>query len=223
MAGRASRLLGWLATLVIVVGGCAAPPSSPRDTLSALASALRRGDAEAAYALMSSSYRERVSLEELARVMREQPEEIRATAEALEHPLAIEEEARARLSSGDEIVLRGEDGAFRVTTDVLDAYANASPQEALRSFVRAIERERFDVVLRLLPAAERERWSAEALRAAWRGDAREAVQRIVTGLRDALDGAHFEQTGDRAVMSYGDRHRAVLVREARGWVVESPE
>lgn len=203
--------------------GCAPTPPSPTRSLGALAQALRQGDAEAAHALMSSRYRERIPLAEFRRLMAEQPDEILATAEALEHPLAIEEEARVQLSSGEEIVLAREGDGWRVVTNVADAYAQASPRDAVRSFLRALERDRFDVVHRLLPEAERARWSVEALRATWRGEAREEIERLSRALRDAVDTARIEQTGDRAVMPYGARHRLILVREERGWVIESPE
>ncbi|MBN8615553.1 MAG: hypothetical protein J0L92_33465 [Deltaproteobacteria bacterium] len=212
-----------LATIAMCLAGCPQPPSPAHTTLHELAAALRRGDAPAAYALMSSRYRERVPLEELARTMREQPEEIAATADALEHPLAIEEEARAHLATGEDVVLERGDEGWRVVTEVADYYARGTPRETIRSFVRAIEHRRYDVVLALLPAGERERLDEASLRAQWEGPAREEVERLVSALRQGLEASPIEQTGDRAVMPYGDRFRVVLVRESGAWCIEDPE
>lgn len=215
------RVSPWL--LALALAGCPPRADQADTTLRSLAQALRRGDASAAYALMSQSYREQVPLSELERLMREQPEEIRATAEALEQPLAIEEEARARLPNGEIVVLARDDGAWRVVTDVSDYYGQRTPRAAVRSFVRAVEHRRYDVVLALLPEAERSRWNAETLRTQWEGPAREELERLVTALRGALETAPIEQTGDRATMPYGDRFRVVLVREANRWHIEDPE
>ncbi|MBX7196930.1 MAG: hypothetical protein K1X94_33075 [Sandaracinaceae bacterium] len=212
--------------LVLAMGasaGCGGASPPAEQTLHELASALRRGDAPAAYALMSSRYRERVPLAELERLMREQPDEIRATADAIDRPLAVEEEARARLSSGDVIELRHEAGAWHVISEVADYYARSTPREAVRSFVRAIEHRRYDVVLALLPAAERERLTEEGLRTQWEGEAREEIERLVSALRGALATSPVQETGDRAVMPYGDRFRVVLVRESGLWCIEDPE
>ena len=162
-------------------------------------------------------------LAELERILREQPEEVRATADALDGPVAIEEEARVRLASGEEIVIERARGQWRVVTDVADYYARGTPREAVRSFVRAIEHQRYDVVLALLPRAERERLSEEGLRAQWDGPGREEVERVVAALRGALETSPIEETGERAVMPYGDRFRVVLVREDGAWCIEDPE
>ncbi len=222
---RARRCLGALilcATLV-VHGGCGAAPTGPETSLRELAAALRRGDARASYALMSARYRERVSLEELERLFAEQPDEILDTAAALEQPLAVEVEARAVLGRGEGVLLERADGGWRVVSDVLDYYGRDTPREAVRSFVRAIERQRYDVVLALLPAAERERLTADGLRAQWEGPGREEVERLASALREGLEASPIQETGDRAVMPYGDRFRVVLVREAGLWCIEDPE
>lgn len=210
-------------SIALALAGCPQPPSRAESTLSELAAALRRGDAPAAYALMSSRYRERVPLEELERTMREQPEEIAATADALEHPLAIEEEARVHLATGEDVVLERGEGGWRVITEVADYYARGTPRETVRSFVRAIEHRRYDVVIALLPASERSALTEEGLRTQWEGPAREEVERLVSALRASLETSPIEQSGDRAVMAYGDRFRVVMVRESGQWCIEDPE
>lgn len=222
LAARRLRVLGVLA-LAAVSAGCGGAPRGPRETLHALAEALRRGDAPAAHALMSRRFRERVPLVELERILREQPDEARATADALERPLAIEEEARARLPGGEQVVIERVDGVWRVVTDVADYYARGTPRDTVRSFVRALENRRYDVVLALLPRAERERLREDDLRAQWEGPGREEIERLVAALRAALETSPVEESGERAVLPYGDRFRVVLVREDGSWCIEDPE
>jgi hypothetical protein len=172
---------------------------------------------------MSRRFRERVPLVELERILREQPDEARATADALERPLAIEEEARARLPGGEQVVIERVDGVWRVVTDVADYYARGTPRDTVRSFVRALENRRYDVVLALLPRAERERLREDDLRAQWEGPGREEIERLVAALRAALETSPVQESGERAVLPYGDRFRVVLVREDGSWCIEDPE
>ncbi|GAB4110623.1 MAG: hypothetical protein OHK0013_46510 [Sandaracinaceae bacterium] len=172
---------------------------------------------------MSSSYRERVPLAELERLMAEHPEEVRATADALERPISVREEAIVRLPDGDGVTLEREGGAWRVVTDVADYYGRDTPRETVRSFVRAVTRRRYDVVVSLLPAAERSRITPEQLQAQWEGEGREEIARLLAALRGALAEAPVQETGDRAVLPYGDRFRVVLVREGGLWCIEDPE
>lgn len=205
--------------------GPAISTASPESALEAFARALREGDAETAYALTSEGYRRRVSREQLARWMRESPDEIRALAEALSHPAGpAEQEAVVDVGEHGPIHLVRDPGGWRVASEVVDYYAQSTPRLALRSFVRAVERRRWDVVLRLVPQSEREGMSEASLRARWEGAEREEIQRLASGLRAALEGgAPIEETGDHAVMPWGDRYRAVLVREDGAWRIEDPD
>lgn len=223
MRSSMRRTMG-LVALVGALTGCGGPPRA-EDTLRALARALRAGDADAAYALMSERYRATVPLEELRAAMARDPDGMARTAAALEAPLGIEEEARAELAPGEVVVLRNEASGWRVLTDVAEYYGRRTPRQTVLSFVRAVEHERFDVVLALLPAAERARLSEASLRTEWTGPAREEVARLIASLREALarPDVALEEHGDRAVLVHGNRFRMVLVREDGLWCIESPE
>jgi hypothetical protein len=220
---RAVLLPAVLLAVGMAASGCGAAPAGPEGSLAALARALRAGDARTTYGLMSSSYRERVPLEELERLMAAHPEEMRATADALERPLAVREEAIVRLPEGETVALERVEGSWRVVTDVADYYGRSTPRETVRSFVRAVARRRYDVVVSLLPAAERSRTTAAQLEAQWEGDGREEIARLLAALRTAIADAPVEETGDRAVLPYGERFRVVLVREGGQWCIEDPE
>jgi hypothetical protein len=88
--------------------------------------------------------------------------------------------------------------------------------------VRAVERKRYDIVVRLIPDADKEGITTERLEQAWSGDGREDIERLVHNLREHID-SPIEVAGDRATMTYGDQMRAQLVREAGAWKVEDPE
>ncbi|UJR81660.1 hypothetical protein [Sandaracinus amylolyticus] len=205
--------------------GGGAATASPEESLAAFARALREGDASRAYALTSEGYRRRVREEDFARWMRESPDEIRALAEALDRPAGpAEQEATVAIEGEDPVRFVRDPSGWRVASDVVDYYGQRTPRQALRSFVRAIARRRWDVVLRLVPAADAEGMSEDTLRARWEGESREEIERLAAGLRAALDGgAPIEERGDHAVMPWGERYRAQLVREDGVWKIEDPD
>lgn len=211
----------------VLLGACSGGirTTSPEDALASFARALRDGDAETAYALTSESYRRRISRAQFEQWMRENPAEIRRVAEALERPAGPPEvEASVEIAPHERIRLVLDRGGWRIASDVVDYYGQSTPHQALRSFVRAVERRRWDVVLRLVPEADREGMSAETLREHWEGDGREEIERLAAGIRAALDaGTPIEVSGDHAVLLWGGRFRAQLVREHGAWRIEDPD
>lgn len=209
----------------LLLAGCPGPAAgtTPEATVAAFASALREGDAQSAYAMMSESYRRRVSLEELRTMLRENAAEAQATARALgQRAGPAQVEAVVEYGEGERLRLAREGDQWRVLTDIVDYYDQSTPRAALRSFVRAMERRRYDVVLRLIPAADREGMSVEQMRASWEGEGREEAERLVAGLRAALENA-IEEVGDRATMPYGERFQVHFVREDGVWRIEDPD
>lgn len=202
--------------------GCgAAVGQSPEATLDALADALDARDASAAYALMSRSYRAQVPFETFRALVEHPDDEALAAIAALrERDGAAEVEARITLEGGEVVVLHSEGSTFHVETDVVDYYSQASPRLALRSFVRAAEHQRFDVLLRLMPRRDREGFTEDSLRATWTEQA-ERMDRIVGVLRGAMR-APIEVSFDRAVLD-GDGAHATFVLEGDAWVIEDPE
>lgn len=216
-------------TIVLVCALCASgcpgvsAGSTPESTVAAFSTALRRGEVEEAYGLMSESYRRRVGLVEFRRLFRDYPAEVQQTARAMARRSGrAEQEAVVEYGEGETLRLVREHGSWRVATDVVDFYDQSTPRAALRSFVRAMERRRYDVVLRLIPEADREGMSAERMREAWEGEGREEVERLLSNLRASLDNP-IEEVGDRATMTYGDRFRVQFVREDGVWRIEDPD
>jgi hypothetical protein len=215
-----------LALLFLGCGACgASQPLSPTPESAVLdfARALNAGQFEAAYARMSIEYRKRVSFEAFKRQLTENPEETTRLSHALNHmhPGTVEE-ATVRYDDEGEIALRRENGQWFVRTPLVDFYDQSTPRGAITSFVRAVQNRRYDVVIRLIPNADKEGITSQRLEAAWSGDGREDLERLIHNLRDHL-GNPIELAGDRATMSYGDQMRVQLVREDGLWKVEDPE
>jgi hypothetical protein len=209
----------------LALAGCSggAAGATPESTVAAFSSALREGRIDDAYGLMSDSYRRRVSREDFARYFRDYPTEVQQTARSLSQRRGrAEQEAVLEYGEGEVMRLVREDGDWRVATDVVDFYDQSSPRSSLRSFVRAMERRRYDVVLRLIPEADREGMNEERMREAWEGEGREEVERLLANLRASLDNP-IEEVGDRATMPYGDRFRVQFVREEGVWRIEDPD
>ncbi|GAB5540869.1 MAG: hypothetical protein RLO52_29610 [Sandaracinaceae bacterium] len=220
---RAAPALLLALSLGLTSCGGVDPGRTPESTVSAFASALREGRTEDAYGLMSDGYRRRVSLEEFRRYVTDYPAEVQQTARALSQRRGrAEEEAVVEYGEGESLRLVRESGDWRVATDVVDFYDQATPRAALRSFVRAMERRRYDVVLALIPEADREGMTPERMQEAWEGEGREEVERLLANLRAALDNP-IEEVGDRATMTYGDRFRVQFVREDGVWRIEDPD
>jgi hypothetical protein len=86
--------------------------------------------------------------------------------------------------------------------------------------VRAVERKRYDVVLKYVPDAHREGLDAAKLKAAWEGHDKEDIEQVVSALKQTLPTATIEETGDRATLSYGSGTTMQLVRERGLWKIE---
>lgn len=213
-----------LAMGILLLGACggAQDDRTPEATVASLAGALEHRDVEGAYRLMSRRYREEVTLEQFRALFSDQAE-IEHTAQRLrDRDGPAEEEASVTYGTHETLLLRREGDTWRVVTDVVDWYSQRTPRQAVRSFVRAIEARRWDVLLRLLPEADREATTEEGLRTMLAGEGEEALDHLAAGMRDALDG-DVEEHGDHATLPYGERYRVELVREGDVWCVADPD
>jgi glutathione S-transferase len=211
------------AVVLGAVQGCAGTgAATPGAALSSFAEAIRQERFDVAYGLMAESYRERVSRDEFERHLRENPAEAHRLAARLsepEGPIIV----TARVPYADDALQLIQDGkTWHLEGNVVDFYDQSSPRTAIRSFVRAMENRRYDVVLRFVPNADREGMSVDAMREAWEGEGREEIERLLANLRANLNNP-IEVVGDRATMPYGERFSMQLVREDGVWKVEDPD
>jgi hypothetical protein len=129
----------------------------PAETLSAYAQALAAGQADDAYRLLSNEAKRSVSLEAFRRMVKENPEDVRDIAQALARPgSAPVVRATVTAPSGDQLQLVYESGRWTIDGSGIDRYGQSTPRQALEGFLRAFDRQRFDVLMRYAPDSERE-------------------------------------------------------------------
>lgn len=214
------------ALLCAAAAACASEPdapSTPERTVMEFARALNRAKFEDAYALMSADYRKRVSFEQWKRRLTENPQETLDVSNALS---GVRQQAEQRAviayDDGQELELRREGDRWYLASNIVDFYDQSTPRTALRAFVHAMERKRYDVVMRLIPSADKEGITTERMEQAWTGDERESVERMLSVLREHLE-EPIEIIGNHATMPYGDHARVQFVREGDAWKIEDPE
>jgi hypothetical protein len=207
--------------LAVATSGCAAQRAEdPQSTLRTYAHALEEGRAEDAYRMLSEEARRGISLEAYRRMVKDTPDEVRELARALARPSGTPlVTATVTSGSGQELQLVLENGRWRVEATAIDLYAQDTPRHAIQGFVRAVERKRYDVVLKFVPDAHKDGLDPAKLRTAWEGHDKEEMEQVVSSLKQALPAATIEETGERATMAYG-AGTMQLVRERGLWKIE---
>jgi hypothetical protein len=200
---------------------CGAPRAEdPQSVLRSYSRALDEGRAEDAYRMLSEEARRGISLEAFRRMVKDNPEEVREIAKALARPTATPVvTATVTSSNGQELQLVLENGKWRVEATAVDLYAQDTPRHAIQGFMRAVERKRYDVVLKFVPDSHKEGLDPSKLKTAWEGHDKEEIEQVVSSLKQALPTASIEETGDRATMAYG-AGTMQLVRERGLWKIE---
>lgn len=195
--------------LASVVGACVRPVPTPYQTLQRYAQALDRDDPRAAYDLLDSPTRNRMTYAAFAvewkRSALERGQQRQALAGALKDP--PRQQAAVVLGDGARIGLMEEASGFRLVDTELRAVRARTPQEALHLLLAAAERRDYPAVLRLLTETQREQLEAE-------------LRERIAGLRGALKkNAPVEISGDRARYQYDPRFFVELQRDPHGWRV----
>lgn len=217
-------------TLLFVVTlslwGCAAldyeEPTTPEATVRAFSVAIDSKDYKRAYKLMSSAYRKRVGYEKFRRQITENPREVAKMSYGLAHVGRSVQSAFITYDSAKEIYLVRDSGRWKIASNIVTFYDQSTPLAALRSFVRALEQRRYDVIMRLIPSAEKEGITLEKLQQTWSGKGRDELERIVNNLNNHLYNP-IERVGKRAIMPYGEYLSVEFVLEGKRWKIERPE
>jgi hypothetical protein len=115
-----------------------------------------------------------------------------------------------------------EGGKWKIDGSAIDLYAQDSPRHAIQGFLRALERRRYDVLVRYASAQHREGLDAATLRDAWEKKEHDQIEQFIIALKQALPTAAIEEAGERATMAYGSGS-IELVREHGLWKVEQLE
>src|SRR4051812_5715894 len=204
--------------------GCAAGSNtgSPESVLSAYARAIQRGQLAEAYALLSEDAKKTIPFDQFKRMIQENPEQAQELVRALDRPAAGPARVTAKVTGadGEPLLLVYENGAWRVDGSAIDLYSQATPEAAALSFVRAVENKRYDLLLRYVPDSQQDKLTEATLRAAWEGEQKQDMARLIEALKAALPAARFEVVGERATLAYGAGGTIELVREHAVWKVE---
>jgi len=218
---RSAFALAACVSAVLALAGCAAQPAAdPQSALHAYADALEQGRADDAYRMLSDEARRGISLEAFRRMVKDDPEQVRDIGRALARPTApAVVTATITSPSGQELHLVLEGGRWRVDAASIDLYAQDTPRHAIQGFVRALDRKRYDIVLRFVPDGHKEGLDAEKLKAAWEGEEKDEIEQVLAALKQALPTGTIEETGDHASMPYG-AGTISLVREHGLWKIE---
>ena len=217
----ARMVVGAGVVLALACGGCLGPKAEdPQSILRSYSRALSEGRAEDAYRMLSEEARRGISLEAFRRMVKDNPEEVREIAKALARPTATPVvTATVTSTNGQELQLVLENGKWKVEATAIDLYAQDTPRHAIQGFVRAVDRKRYDVVLKFVPDSHKEGLDPSKLKSAWEGHDKEEIEQVVSSLKQALPTASIEETGDRATMAYG-AGTMQLIRERGLWKIE---
>jgi hypothetical protein len=205
-----------LASLAVACGG---RQGGPQRALGEYSRALERRDYDRAYELMSEAYRSQHSKEDFVRMLEENPREVKETASRLRSARGdLDVTAELRYGLGDRMQLVREGGDWKIASNPVDFYSQATPREALRSFLRAYSLKRWDILLRLAPKTYRERMTAESVRDHFEGEHKEDLARMM-----AMIGANVEEPiaeqGNDALLRYGE-NEIRFVREDNAWKIK---
>jgi hypothetical protein len=200
----------------VLAAGCARS-TGPSQTLDHYGVALKNHDFGQAYELMSSSFRSKVSRDDYVRMMRDNPREVDETADRLRGKRgSLEVSAEFEYGLGDQMRLVQEDGHWKVASNPLAFYDQSSPKSTLRSFLRAYRLERWDIMLRFVPNAYREKMDAAKMKMQFTGGSKEQMEALMNTLEANVDEPIIER-GNDARMSYGDRYEVKFVKEDGVW------
>lgn len=223
-AGKTIGKTAAVAAVWLMAAGCAHAPPAPGEALAAFGAALSRGDLRAAYGMTSAELQQRLPFEAFAAGFGGAGAEPAALGQRIvaEAP-HVAPRVEVELVAGERVPLVYERGAWRVDGPVYAAWGQETPRAALRTFVRALDARRYDVLLRLVPDRERGALTAETLRQFWEGRDADAHRRLLAKVRAAL-GAPLAEFGDEAHLPLGPDGASPgevrLAREPGGWKVE---
>ena len=197
-----------LCLVALFVAGCgAAQQSGPQGTLRQYIDAINANQPAAAYALMDESVRRQMTLSEFVARWKSVQPELREQAAQLRETLAKPIKARAQLTypTGTRATLLLDDSRWQLDEGIAVTVATATPIDALRAFVRAVEQRSYDAVVKLLAKQVRENIERD-------------IGERLSKLKQSLN-QEIEVTGNRARLQYDPRYKIELTNEDGQWKV----
>lgn len=237
-AGRpvTPRRLGSLLLLLLGLGlglgaGCKTPrASSPLPTGQRYLELVADGRLDAAYSLLDDSFRKKCDRTCFKRLAGEQRADARRALEELRRGgTRVEESAELALPDGTALRLgrvvgapeappqrQGEPGPYVLQSNPLDFYPQSTPEEAVRSFVRAVKARRYEVLVRFVPRGLSADLTAAQIQARFEGEGKAALARQLEALTKHWD-EPFLVDEKSARLPVGDGQEVRLVLEEGRW------
>jgi hypothetical protein len=212
-----------LAVAILVLSACQGQVEAPRVALQGYAQSLADGRAEDAYRYLSDDARRSLTQKAFVDLVNHSKNEARELSHTLmgasEDPVVT---AVVPLANGEKLTMVLENGAWRVDASVVDFYGQSTPKQAISGFIRAFAHRRYDILIKYAPHAHLQNLTEQALKDAWEVDRVEGknLDRVLNEIRQSMSSATFEETGDRAVMTYGQAGMVMLLREDGVWKIE---
>jgi len=198
------------AILACTAGTAACSGSSvpdPRSAADEYASAAAKGDADAIYAMMTTSAQRSRSKDDVRKLVAEQRGELADQAKQVTAKDArVEATARLRYEDGEEAHLELRDGRFWITSSGALPGGSRTPEQALDQLRRVLARRSYAGLMRVL---------TPQTRAAIEQDLRS----LVNGL-ERPETLHVQVTGDVATVTVSGGHTVKLKRDGGVWRVD---
>ena len=225
--GREGGVCGALiiACTALLLAGCpsrAPQTSGPEEVLRTYAQAIQAGEHKRAYQMMSPAYRERVDQQTFISSIRKNPAEMQFILGQLSNKAQqVTISAALDVGSQERLLLVNTSGHWSIATDPMAFYPQQTPAQAIRSFVRAIENKRYDVLLRFVPAQRAKNLSEAHLKKYFEGSERDEAQSLVRAIKANLS-SPIHIAGETANMPYGERNVVKFLLEDGVWKIETP-
>ncbi len=179
----------------------------PRAAARAYAEAAEHADADAIYAMLSTSSRQARSLSEVRDIVSTERRELAQQAQQIATPASrVNATARFRYADGEVATVELYDGRYWVSAAGMVPGAGRTPEETLDTLRRVLARRSYAGLLRIL---------SPATRAAIERD----LRALVLGLSDP-DALPLRMTDDRATVTVPGGHQVTLRREDGLWKID---
>jgi hypothetical protein len=200
--------------LVAACGGPTGPSSPAADGVRAYLDALRANDSRAAYNLLASDAKKKLSYDEFAlewkQTAAERKWQIKMLDESLKGNPSVGERALISFSDGKLVQLDREGKVWGLESELVTRSRAKQPRDAIRMFADAVKSRDVAAALNVLTARRREGLTRQ-------------VEGFISGLQKNINGQLDQPSRDRAELRWdenGIRYRVVLRREDDEWRVD---
>ncbi len=170
-----------------MMGGCASS-GGPTAAVAEYRQALEKRDYNRAYRMMSDRFRARHTQDSFVRTLKASPKEVAYTIEQMKK-IGNTKEVGATLEYGlgESLNLVWRNGRWQITSDPTAYYSQKSPRQTLRSFVRAYQLKRWDVMLRFAPSNYRKRMDVKEVKKQFEGTGHEDIVGLMAILAASIN------------------------------------